>query len=212
VSSITVVVLACGILALFLWRVWFVTQSPNSRVRLQARRKHWRFEEDRAGLWYRIEGIRAGLRWSAEWNARESPPYFEFAFPDQRKFDGWCFISRRERQGKESMKLLAAMFTGKAQPDWLADWLHARAQLTGIPDFDHEYVLSSSRPLAQEEFPSALVNQLRALPAAIIQNLLVIRGQGRLCLRVDQAERIDPIEAADELASFAQQALADWQI
>lgn len=110
------------------------------------------------------------------------------------------------------MKLLAAMFTGKAQPDWLADWLHARAQLTGIPDFDHEYVLSSSRPLAQEEFPSALVNQLRALPAAIIQNLLVIRGQGRLRLRVDQAERIDPIEAADELASFAQQALADWQI
>ncbi len=210
-SSITVVTLACGILAIFLWRVWFVTQSPNSRVRLQARRKHWRFEEDRAGLWYKIEGIRAGLRWSAEWNARESPPYFELAFPDQRKFDGWCFISRRERQGKESMKLLATMFTGKAQPDWLADWLHARVQLIGIPDFDHEYVLSSSRPLTQEEFPSALVSQLRSLPEPLIQNLLMIRGQGRLRLRIDQAERIDPIEVADELASFAQQALADWK-
>jgi hypothetical protein len=212
VSSITVVLLACGILALFLWRVWFVTQSPNSRIRLQARRKHWRFEEDRAGLWYKIEGIRAGLRWSAEWNARESPPYFELAIPDQRKFDGWCFISRRERQGKESMKLLAAMFTEKAQPNWLPDWLHARVQLTGIPDFDDEYVLSSSRPLVQDEFPSVLVSQLRALPAAIIQNLLVIRGQGRLRLRIDQPERIDPIEMADELASFAQQALANWKI
>jgi len=110
------------------------------------------------------------------------------------------------------MKLLAAMFTEKAQPDWLPDWLHARVQLTGIPDFDHEYVLSSSQPLVQDEFPSALVSQLRALPAAIIQNLLVIRGQGRLRLRIDQAERIDPIEMADELASFAQQALANWKI
>ncbi len=88
------------------------------------------------------------------------------------------------------MKLLATMFTGKAQPDWLADWLHARVQLTGIPDFDHDYVLSSSRPLTQEEFPSALVTQLRSLPEALIQNLLMIRGQGRLRLRIDQAERI----------------------
>jgi hypothetical protein len=31
-------------------------------------------------------------------------------------------------------------------------------------------------------------------------------------LRIDQAERIDPIEVADELASFAQQALASWTI
>jgi hypothetical protein len=212
VSSITVVVLATGILAIFLWRVWFVTHSPNSRVRLYARRRRWDFEEDRAGLWYKIEGNRAGLRWSAEWNAREAPSYFELVFPDQRKFEGWCFISRRERQGRESMKLLAAMFTGKAQPDWLADWLHARAQLTGIPDFDHDYVLSSSRPLAQEEFPSALVNQLRSLPTALLKNLLVIRGQGRLRLRIDQAERVDAIDAVDELASFAQQALADWKI
>lgn len=109
------------------------------------------------------------------------------------------------------MKLLATMFTGKAQPDWLADWLHARVQLIGIPDFDHEYVLSSSRPLTQEEFPSAVVSQLRSLPEPLIQNLLMIRGQGRLRLRIDQAERIDPIEVADELASFAQQALADWK-
>jgi hypothetical protein len=212
VSSIAVVVLACGLLIVFLWRVWFVTHSPNSQVRLQARRNRWGFEEDRAGLWYKIEGVRAGLHWSAEWNARESPPYFELAFPDQRKFDGWCFISRRERQGKESMKLLATMFTGKAQPDWLPDWLNARVQLTGVPDFDHEYVLSSSRPLAQEEFPSALVSQLRSLPAALIDNLLVIRGQGRLRLRIDQAERINAIDAVDELASFAQQALTDWKI
>jgi hypothetical protein len=31
-------------------------------------------------------------------------------------------------------------------------------------------------------------------------------------LRIDQPERIDPIEMADELASFAQQALANWKI
>jgi hypothetical protein len=212
VSNILVVVLAGGILALFLWRVWFVTHLPDSRLRLYARRKHWSFEEDRAGLWYKIEANRAGLHWSAEWNARESPPYFELVFPDQRKFDGWCFISRRERQGKDSMKLLAAMFTGKAQPDWLADWLHARVQLTGIPEFDHEYLLSSSRPLARDEFPADLANQLRRLPAAILENLLVIRGQGTLRLRIDQAERIDAINAVEELASFAQQALAEWKI
>jgi hypothetical protein len=212
VSSITVVVLAFGLLALFLWRVWFVAHSPNSRIRLQARRKHWGFEEDRAGLWYKIEGSKAGLRWSAEWNARESPPYLEMAFPDPRKFDGWCFISRRGRHGKESMKLLATMFTGKVQPDWLADWLNAQVQLTGNSDFDHEYVLSSSRPLAREEFPASLVSQLRSLPAALIQNLLVIRGQGRFRIRIDQAERIDAIDAVDELATFAQRALIEWKI
>lgn len=211
-SSIAVVALATGLLALFLWRVWFVTHSPSSHLRLRARKMHWGFEEDRTGLWYKIEGTRAGLRWSAEWNARESPSYFELVFPDQRRFDGWCFISRRERQGKESMKLLAAMFTGKVQPDWLADWLHARVQLTGIPDFDQEFVLSSSRPLAQEEFPASLADQLKGLPTALLQNLLVIRGQGKLRLWIDQAERIDVIDAVEELASFAQQALAEWKI
>jgi hypothetical protein len=57
-----------------------------------------------------------------------------------------------------------------------------------------------------------LVSQLRNLPAALIDNLLVIRGQGRLRLRIDQAERINAIDAVDELASFAQQALTDWKI
>jgi hypothetical protein len=212
VSSILVVVLASGIVALFVWQVWFVTHFPSSRLRLAARRRDWSFEEDRTGLWYRIEGNRANLRWSAEWNARESPSYFELVFPDQRQFDGWRFISRRARQGRESMKLLAAMFTGKAQPDWLADWLHAQMQLTGIPDFDHDYVLSSSQPLDQEVFPSALAARLRSLPSGLLQNLLVIRGKGTLRLRIDQVDRVDAIDAVEELASFAQQALADWKI
>jgi hypothetical protein len=210
VSNIVVLVFASGILLIFLWQVWFVTHLPGSRLRLAARRRDWTFEEDRSGLWYRIEGSRANYRWSAEWNARESPSYFELIFPDQQPFDGWCFISRRERQDKNSMKLLAAMFTGKAQPDWLADWLHARIQPTGVPDFDHEYVLSSSQPLPQKAFPSALAKRLRSLPAA--RNMLVIRGKGTLRLRIDQVERIDAIDDVEQLASFAQQALSEWKI
>jgi hypothetical protein len=210
VSNIVVLVLASGILAIFLWEVWFVTQLPGSRLRLDARRRDWSFEEDHSGLWYRIVANRANCHWSAEWNARESPSYFELVFPDQQQFDGWCFISRRELHDKNSMKLLAAMFTGKAQPDWLADWLHARIQSTGVPGFDHEYVLSSLQPLARKEFPSALTERLRSLPAA--RNLLVIRGKGTLRLRIDQVERIDAIDEVEELASFAQQALVDWKI
>jgi hypothetical protein len=61
-------------------------------------------------------------------------------------------------------------------------------------------------------FPSALAARLRSLPSGLLQNLLVIRGKGTLRLRIDQVDRVDAIDAVEELASFAQQALADWKI
>jgi hypothetical protein len=184
--------------------VWFQGLSPFGRVRSAARKRRWSFEEDADGLWYGLRGRSSGMNWLAEWNGRSLRPYVEVSVPDTRWFDGWWFITPRERDLSEPPRVLAGAFTGKAQPEWFAEWMHAQVIATGRPELDQEFIVAASSPMARESMPIGILEQLRVLPGTFSRKVFVIHGKGKLVLHVEQIGKADALPVIERLAVLAE--------
>ena len=204
-----VVFLAATVFAgFFLW-VWFRGLSPLSRVRSEARKRRWSLEEDTDGLWYRLKGNNSGMTWFAEWNGRELRPYLELSVADAPLFNGWCFISPRERDWAEPPRFLAGAFAGKMQPEWFVEWMHAKVISTGHPELDLEFIVAASSPGVGKQLPLRLLEKLRELPSGLLSNVFVIRGKQKLVLHVEETGKVDALILIERLRVLAQQVLLE---
>ena len=190
---------------LFLW-AWFLGLSPLRHVRSEARRRRWTLEEDKEGLWYRLTGGSSGAAWFAEWNGRGPRPYIELSVPDAPASDGWCFITTRERDSGQPPRFLAGAFIGKAEPEWFAEWMHAKVIVTGLPEFDHDFVIAGSSSAVRDELPIRLLERLRELPATLLSKIFVIRGKGKLVFHVEETGKADALTLIEKLTLWANQA------
>jgi hypothetical protein len=204
VTQVVVLLAAVGFAGVFLW-AWFLGLSPLRHVRSEAKRRRWGLEEDHEGLWYRLSGNNSGVAWFAEWNGRGPRPYIEWSVPDVPAFDGWCFITTRERGPGEPPRFLAGAFTGKAEPEWFVEWMHAQVIVTGVPEVDHQFVIAGSSPAVKEQLPIRLFERLRELPAALLGKIFVIRGKGQLVLHVEETGKADALTLIEKLILWANQ-------
>jgi len=202
VVPLTVVALA----GLLLW-IWFLGLSPLRHVRSEAKRRRWGLEEDNEGLWYRLTGNKSGRAWLAEWNGRGPRPYLELSVPDTPAIDGWCFITTRERHSGQPPGFLAGTFTGKKDPEWFAEWMHAKVIITGLPEFDRHFVVAGSSPAAREQLPIQLLERLRELPAPLLSKIFVIKGKGKLVFHVEETRRADSLNLIERLMLWANRPL-----
>ena len=202
VVPLTVVALA----GLLIW-VWFLGLSPLRQVRSEAKRRRWSLEEDSEGLWYRLTGNKAGMAWLAEWNGRGPRPYVELSVPDEPVVDSWCFITTREQHSGQPPRLLAGAFTGKAEPEWFAEWMHAKVIITGFPEFDRHYVVAGSSPTVRDQLPIQLLERLGELPAPLLSKIFVIRGKGKLVFHIEETRRADALSLIERLMLWANRAL-----
>jgi hypothetical protein len=202
VVPFTVVALA----GLLIW-VWFLGLSPLRHVRSEAKRRRWRLEEDNEGLWYRLTGNKAGMAWLAEWNGRVPRPYVELSVPDEPAIDSWCFITTRERHSGQPPRFLAGAFTGKIEPDWFVEWMHAKVIDTGFPEFDRHFVVAGSSPMEREQLPLQLLERLGELPAPLLSKIFVVRGKGKLVFHVEETGRADALSLIERLTLWANRAL-----
>ncbi|MBV8213177.1 MAG: hypothetical protein JOZ08_08115 [Verrucomicrobia bacterium] len=191
---------------LLVW-VWFLGLSPLRHVRSEAKRRRWSLEEDSEGLWYRLTGNKAGMAWLAEWNGRGPRPYVELSVPDTPAIDSWCFITTRERHSGQPPRFLAGAFTGKTEPEWVAEWMHAKVIETGFPEFDRDFVVEGSSPFVPEQLPIQLLERLGDLPAPLLSKIFVIRGKGKLVFHVEETGRADALSLIERLMLWANQAL-----
>ena len=203
VVSLTVVALA----GLLLW-VWFLGLSPLRHVRSEAKRRRWSLEEDNEGLWYRLAGNKAGRAWLAEWNGRGPRPYIELSVSDEPAIDSWCFITTKERHSGEPPRFLAGAFTGKSEPEWVAEWMHAKVIDTGLPEFDRRFVVAGSSPTVRDQLPIQLLQKLCELPPALLSKTFVIRGKGKLVFHVEETRRADALSLIERLMLWANSARA----
>jgi hypothetical protein len=204
VGQLPVVALTISLFAgFFLW-MWFQGLSPFARLRSAARKRHWSFDEDADGLRYGLKGSRAAMNWLAEWNGRSLRPYVELSVPDSHWVDGWWFITPRERDLSEPPRFLAGAFTGKAQPEWFAEWMHAQVIATGRPELDQEFVVAVSSPMARELVPIGIMEQLRGLPVTFSRKVFLIRGKGKLVLHVEQIGKAEALPVIERLAVLAE--------
>jgi hypothetical protein len=146
-------------------------------------------EEDNEGLWYRLTGNKSGMAWLAEWNGRGPRPYVELSVPDTPAIDGWCFIT-----------------TGKKEPEWFAEWMHAKVIITGLPEFDRHFVVAGSSPAAREQLPIQLLERLRELPAPLLSKIFVIKGKGKLVFHIEETRRADSLSLIERLMLWANRA------
>ena len=198
VVPLTVVVLS----GLLLW-VWFLGLSPLRHVRSEAKRRRWSLEEDNEGLWYRLTGNKSGMAWLAEWNGRGPRPYIELSVPHTPTIDGWCFITTRERHSGQPPRFLAGTFTGKKEPEWFVEWMHAKVMITGLPEFDRYFVVAGSSPAVREQLPIELLQRLRELPTPLLSKIFVIRGKGKLVFHVEETRRADSLNLIERLMLWA---------
>jgi hypothetical protein len=198
VVPLTVVVLS----GLLLW-VWFLGLSPLRHVRSEAKRRRWSLEEDNEGLWYRLTGNKSGMAWLAEWNGRGPRPYVELSVPQTPTIDGWCFITTRERHSGQPPRFLAGTFTGKKDPEWFVEWMHAKVMITGLPEFDRYFVVAGSSPAVREQLPIELLQRLRELPTPLLSKIFVIRGKGKLVFHVEETRRADSLSLIERLMLWA---------
>ena len=203
VVPLTLVALA----GLLLW-VWFLGLSPLRHVRSEAKRRRWNLEEDNEGLWYRLTGNKAGRAWLAEWNGRGPRPYIELSVPDDPVSDSWCFITTRERHSGQPPRFLAGAFTGKSEPEWVAEWMHAKVIDTGLPELDRHFVVAGSSPTARDQLPIQLLKKLDELPAPLLAKIFVIRGKGKLVFHVEETGRADALSLIERLMLWANSAPA----
>ena len=201
VVPLTVVALA----GLLLW-VWFLGLSPLRHVRSEAKRRRWGLEEDNEGLWYRLTGNKSGMAWLAEWNGRGPRPYVELSVPDTPAIDGWCFITTTERHSGQPPRFLAGAFTGKKEPEWFAEWMHAKVIITGLPEFDRHFVVAGSSPAVREQLPIQLLERLSELPAPLLSKIFVIKGKGKLVFHVEETRRADSLSLIERLMLWANRA------
>lgn len=198
VVPLTVVALS----GLLLW-VWFLGLSPLRHVRSEAKRRRWSLEEDNEGLWYRLTGNKSGMAWLAEWNGRGPRPYIELSVPHTSAIDGWCFITTRERHSGQPPRFLAGTFTGKKEPEWFVEWMHAKVMITGLPEFDRYFVVAGSTPAVREQLPIELLQRLRELPTPLLSKIFVIRGEGKLVFHVEETRRADSLSLIERLMLWA---------
>jgi hypothetical protein len=198
VVPLTVVALA----GLLLW-VWFLGLSPLRHVRSEAKRRRWSLEEDNEGLWYRLTGNKSGMAWLAEWNGRGPRPYVELSVAHTPIIDGWCFITTRERHSGQPPHFLAGAFTGKKEPEWFAEWMHAKVISTGLPEFDRHFVVAGSTPAVREQLPIDLLERLSELPATLLSKTFVIKGKGKLVFHVEETGRADSLSLIERLMLWA---------
>jgi hypothetical protein len=200
VVPITLVILA----GLLIW-VWFLGLSPLRHVRSEAKRRRWSLEEDNEGLWYRLTGNKTGMAWLAEWNGRGPRPYIELSVPDEPAIDSWCFITARERHSGQPPRFLAGAFTGKSEPEWFAEWMHAKVIDTGFPELDSHFVVAGSSPTVRDQLPIQLLEKLGELPPPLLSKIFVIRGKGRLVFHVEETRRADSLSLIERLMLWANQ-------
>ena len=198
VVPLTVVALA----GLLIW-VWFLGLSPLRHVRSEAKRRRWSLEEDNEGLWYRLTGNKSGMAWLAEWNGRGPRPYIELSVPHTSGSDSWCFITTRERHSGQPPRFLAGTFTGKKEPEWFGEWMHAKVIITGLPEFDRNFVVAGSSPAVREQLPIELLERLRELPAPLLSKIFVIRGKGKLVFHVEETRRAESLSLIERLMLWA---------
>ena len=201
VISLAVVALA----GLLLW-VWFLGLSPLRHVRSEAKRRRWSLEEDNEGLWYRLTGNKAGRAWLAEWNGRGPRPYIELSVSDEPEIDSWCFITSKERHSDEPPRFLAGTFTGKSEPEWFAEWMHAKVIDTGLPEFDSHFVIAGSSSSVRDQLPIQLLRKLGELPPPLLNKIFVIRGKGKLVFHVEETRRADALSLIERLMLWANSA------
>ena len=202
VVPLTLVALA----GLLLW-VWFLGLSPLRHVRSEAKRRRWNLEEDNEGLWYRLTGNKGGRAWLAEWNGRGPRPYIELSVPDEPAIDSWCFITTRERHSGQPPRFLAGAFIGKSEPEWFAEWMHAKVIDTGLPEFDRRFVVAGSSPTVRDQLPIQLLKRLEELPAPLLSKIFVIRGKGKLVFHVEETRRAEALSLIERLMLWANSAL-----
>jgi hypothetical protein len=206
VTQVVVPLTVVSLAGLLLW-VWFLGLSPLRHVRFEAKKRRWSLEEDNEGLWYRLTGNKSGMAWLAEWNGRGPRPYVELSFPDTPAIDGWCFITTRDRHSGQPPRFLAGTFAGKKEPEWFAEWMHAKVIITGLPEFDRYFVVAGSSPAAREQLPVKLLERLRELPAPLLTKIFVIKGKGKLVFHVEETRRADSLSLIERLMLWANQAL-----
>jgi hypothetical protein len=206
VTQVVVPLTVVSLAGLLLW-VWFLGLSPLRHVRSEAKKRRWSLEEDNEGLSYRLTGNKSGMAWLAEWNGRGPRPYVELSFPDTPNIDGWCFITTRDRHSGQPPRFLAGTFAGKKEPEWFAEWMHAKVIITGLPEFDRYFVVAGSSPAVREQLPVKLLERLRELPAPLLTKIFVIKGKGKLVFHVEETRRADSLSLIERLMLWANQAL-----
>jgi len=206
VTQFVVPLTVVGLAGLLIW-VWFLELSPLRHVRSEAKKRRWNLEEDTEGLWYRLTGNKAGMAWLAEWNGRAPQPYIELSVPDEPAIDSWCFITTRERHLGQPPRFLAGAFTGKTEPEWFAEWMHAKVIATGFPEFDSHFVVAGSSPAVRDQLPIQLLERLSELPAPLLSKIFVIRGKGKLVFHVEETRRADALIQIERLMLWAKPAL-----
>jgi hypothetical protein len=202
VTQVVVPLTVVALSGLLLW-VWFLGLSPLRHVRSEAKRRRWSLEEDNEGLWYRLTGNKSGMAWLAEWNGRGPRPYIELSVPHAPAIDGWCFITTRERHSGQPPRFLAGTFTGKKEPEWFVEWMHAKVMITGLPEFDRYFVVAGSTAAVREQLPIELLRRLRELPTPLLSKIFVIRGEGKLVFHVEETRRADSLSLIERLMLWA---------
>jgi hypothetical protein len=202
VTQVVVPLTLVALSGLLLW-VWFLGLSPLRHVRSEAKRRRWSLEEDNEGLWYRLTGNKSGMAWLAEWNGRGPRPYIELSVPHAPAIDGWCFITTRERHSGQPPRFLGGTFTGKKEPEWFVEWMHAKVMITGLPEFDRYFVVAGSTPAVREQLPIELLRRLRELPTPLLSKVFVIRGEGKLVFHVEETRRADSLSLIERLMLWA---------
>jgi len=206
VTQVVVPLTVFALAGLLIW-VWFLGLSPLRQVRSEAKKRRWSLEEDSEGLWYRLTGNKAGMAWLAEWNGRGPRPYVELSVPDEPAVDSWCFITTREPHSGQPPRLLAGAFTGKSEPEWFAEWMHAKVIITGFPEFDRHYVVAGSSPTVRDQLPIQLLERLGELPAPLLSKIFVIRGKGKLVFHIEETRRAEALSLIERLMLWANRAL-----
>ena len=209
VAKIVMICLAGGSLAVLVWCVWSVAYSPFTQLKLQSRRKHWQYEVDLDGLWYRIRGTTDNLCWEAYWNGHLLNPVFELTAFEGLTADHWVFLRLRRGREVSLSTLLAHAFTGQVQPAWVIGLSQAREVQTNLPEFDREFLLAAAgydQTLQMSISPEYLA-RLKELPRTILVGLVIIWGEGKLRVRVEGFRGGAGFAPIEQLLELARQSL-----
>ena len=106
----------------------------------------------------------------------------------------------------EPPRFLAGAFTGKSEPEWFAEWMHAKVIDTGLPEFDSHFVVAGSSPSVRDQLPIQLLHRLGELPPPLLSKIFVIRGKGKLVFHVEETRQADALRLIERLMRWANSA------
>jgi hypothetical protein len=81
--------------------------------------------------------------------------------------------------------------------------MHSKIIITGLPEFDRNFVVAGSSPAVREQLPIELLERLRELPTPLLSKILVIRGKGKLVFHVEETRRAESLSLIERLMLWA---------